>query len=226
MQDPGPALLLFDFINMCSSARTVESCRGLLQPQFSLPFTMYFSLLLIVTLSAAAVQADLVCLGWTLVSPLVGLVCHLAPSAFHAAENATVNAVEEAVQDLGNLAKFDVTHNPAAIAFNAVGQVKQGGLRQGGQYLKNVTSDFRDVTIGFGKGTANQVHQIMELAYWGDVSFCLTKGAGSLVAQAKRSRKRAGVPSSGAAVAMWKNCISTKLEQIASPVVLNITGQI
>lgn len=187
---------------------------------------MHRFLLLIVTLIAVAAQADLVCLGWSLISPVVGLICHFRPEAFHAAENATVSAVHEAVESAKDLVEFDLTHNPASVTYNFLAQTNQGGLAQGSQYIKNITTDYQDVTIGFAKGSANQIVQIYDLTRWNDVSFCLIRGAGRLATQAKRrSRKRAGVPSGGNAVAMAQNCVSNKLKQLSKPAVFTITGQ-
>ena len=182
---------------------------------------MYLFFLLIVT-----VRADLTCLGWGLISPIVGLFCHFEPKAFQAAENNTVAAVEEAVQSAKDLVQFDLTHNPATVTYNFLDQTSQGGLAQGGRYLQNVTTDFRDVTIGFGKESANQIMQIYELTYWNDLSFCIITGAGHLVTQAKRRKgKRAGLPSADAAVSMAHRCVSDKLKRIAKPAVFTINGQ-
>ena len=188
---------------------------------------MFLLLLLIITLRVVNVQADLTCLGWGLISPIVGLFCHFsAPETFHAAENHTVAAVEEAVQDAKSLVHFDLTHNPIAITYNFLDQTSHGGFGQGRAYLANVTRDFGDVTIGFGKESANQVVQIFELAFWDDVSFCLIKGAGRLTTQARRRLgKRAGVVSASDAVSMAQSCVSDKLKKIANPAVFHINGQ-
>lgn len=187
---------------------------------------MFLFLLLVVTLRVVAVQADLTCLGWGLLSPIVGLFCHFEPETFQAAENNTVAAVEEAVQSAKNLVQFDLTHNPAVVTYNFLDQTSHGGLAQGGTYLHNVSKDFGDITIGFGKDSANQVLQIYELTYWNDVSFCLIRGAGRLVTQAKRRLgKRAGVPSTNDAVSMAQSCVSDKLKKIAHPAVFHINGQ-
>lgn len=187
---------------------------------------MFLFLLLVVTLYIVTVEADLTCLGWGLISPIVGLFCHFEPETFQAAENNTVAAVEEAVQSAKNLAQFDLTHNPAVVTYNFLDQASHGGLAQGGTYLHNVSKDFGDVTIGFGKDSANLILQIYELTYWNDVSFCLIRGAGRLVTQAKQSlRKRAGIPSTNDAVTMAQSCISEKLKKFAHPAVFHIDGQ-
>ena len=189
-------------------------------------FNMHLLSLTVVALSVTTVHADLVCLGWGLISPIVGLICHFKPDAFHAAENATVTAVEEAVDSAKHLVEFDLTHNPVAITYNFVNTASTQGLTQGVQGVTNSIHDFQNVTIGFAKGSANQVVQLYELAYWGDVSFCLVRRAGQLVSQAKhKSRKRARVPSTDDAMNVARTCISDKLKKLSKPAVFNITGE-
>ena len=178
------------------------------------------------TISVITVQADLTCLEWALISPIVGIFCHFEPEYFQEAENNTVTAVEDVVQSAENLVKFDLTHNPAVVTYNFLEKTNQGGLAQGGSYLESVGRDFGDVTIGFGKETANQIVSIYELTYWNDVSMCLISGAGRLAIQAKRRMgKRAGVPSANEAVSMAQNCVSDKLKLIAKPAVFQINGK-
>ena len=187
---------------------------------------MYLSLLLLLTLSVVTIRADLTCLGWGLISPVVGLICHFQSNTFHAIENNTVAAVESAVQSTKNLVEFDLSHNPANVTYNFLSTTSQGGIGQGGQYLTNITKDYADVTIGFGEESTNQIVQIYDLTHWNDVSFCLISGAGRLVTQRLHiSRKRAGLPSSVVAVKMAQGCISDKLKQLAKPAVFNITSQ-
>ncbi len=173
------------------------------------------------------VKADLTCLGWGLISPIVGLFCHFEPEYFQKAENDTVAAVEDAIQSTENLVQFDLTHNPAVVAYDFFEETSIGGLGQGGKYLQNVSKDFGDLTIGFGKDTANQLVTIMELSYWNDLSMCLITGAAGLVTQSKRRRlgKRASMPTVDDAVSMSNRCISQKFKQLASPATFHINGR-
>ena len=185
-------------------------------------FTVFF-----LTFGIIPVQADLTCLGWGLISPIVGLFCHFEPEYFQKAENDTVAAVEDAVQSTENLVKFDLTHNPAVVTYDFFEKTGKGGVGQGAQYLKNVSKDFGDVTIGFGKDTANQLLTVVELSYWNDISMCLITGAGGLVTQAKRRGlgKRAIIPSVDDAVSMANGCMSQKFKQLASPAMFHINGR-
>ena len=186
---------------------------------------MKLPFLFVVALSAVTVQADLTCLEWGLISPIVGIFCHFEPEYFQEAENNTVAAVEDVVQSAENLVKFDITHNPVAVTYNFLEATNQGGLPEGVGYLQGVGKDFGDVTIGFGKETANQIVNIYELTYWNDVSMCLISGAGRLALDSKRRMgKRAGVPSANEAVSMAQSCISDKLKLIAKPAVFQISG--
>lgn len=161
---------------------------------------MLFYIIFVITHAVIAVQADLSCLGWGLISPAVGIFCFFEPTYFQAAENKTVTAVEEAVQSAEDLVKFDLTHNPAVVTYNFIEQTNQGGVRQGGQYLKDIGQDYEDVAIGFGKETSNQILTIMELVYWNDLSLCLISGAASLALHSqKRMVKRVGLHSASAA---------------------------
>lgn len=155
---------------------------------------MQFDVVFVITCAVAAVQADLSCLSWGLISPVVGLFCYFEPTYFTAAANRTVAAVGEAVQSAENLVKFDLTHNPAVVAYNFIDQTNKGGIGQGGQYLENITQDFEDVAIGFGKETSNEIITILELTYWNDLSLCLISGAiGLALHSQKRIKKRISI---------------------------------
>ena len=187
---------------------------------------MYLSLVLVAALRVMTIRADLICLGWGLINPVVGLICHFQSETFHAAEKATVAAVDEAVQSAKDLVEFDLTHNPAVVTYNFLTKTSQGGLGQGRHFLLNLTTDYQDVTFGFAKESANQMVQIYDLTHWSDVSFCLITGAGRLATQAMQtSRKRAGMTSGINAAAMAKGCVSDKLKQLSKPAVFNITSQ-
>ena len=181
----------------------------------------------IVAFGLVTVQADLTCLGWGLISPIVGVFCHFEPESFSKAENNTVAAIEDAIQSTEDLVQFDLTHNPAVVTYDFFKETSHGGLDQGGKYLRNVSKDFGDVTIGFGKDTANQLVTVMELSYWNDVSMCLITGSSGLITQEKRRRfgKRATPPSVNDAVAMAQNCVSQKFKQLASPATFQLKGR-
>ncbi|KAL8794408.1 MAG: hypothetical protein Q9195_002995 [Heterodermia aff. obscurata] len=186
---------------------------------------MLLSFFLILGLNIVAIKGDLVCLGWGLINPVVGLICHFKSDTFHAVENATLTAVDEAVQSAKHLAQFDLTHNPVSVAYKFLAQTKQGGLGQGRQSFMNATKDFQEVTVGFAKESANQVVQIYDLAHWNDISFCLISGAGHLITQAAQTaRKRAGAPSASNVREMAQDCVSKKLKQIARPAIFKTTS--
>lgn len=186
---------------------------------------MFLSFFLILGLSTVSIRGDLVCLGWGLINPIVGLICHFQSDTFHVVENATLAAVDEAVQSAKHLAQFDLTHSPVSVTYNFLAQTKQGGLGQGGQSLANATKDFQEVTVGFAKESANQVVQIYDLSHWNDISFCLISGAGRLVTQAAQTaRKRAGAPSASNIRGMAQGCVSKKLKQIARPAIFKTTS--
>ena len=177
-------------------------------------------------LSVISVNASLECLGWGLINPFVGLFCHFKPDTFHAAENATVSAVEHAVDSVKDLVKFDITHNPVEITYDFVNTSLREGSGTGVRQLEDNIEDYKDVTIGFGKESANQVVQIVDLLSWNDLSFCLITGAGRLALDVKRkSRRRATAPSVGEAVRMANGCVSDKFKKLANPAVFNITGR-
>lgn len=204
---------------------------------------MHFSIVFIITYIVAAVHADLTCLGWSIISPIMGLFCHFEPQYFEAAENRTATAVEEAVQDVGDLVKFDLTHNPAVITYNFIEETEKGGIGQGGQYLKNVTNDYGNVMIGFGKETTNQLITLLEVTHWNDLSTCLIIGGAGLAVHAqKQIEKRAGrhrttsqakafmasqvimIPPSDA-IAMAHDCFTEKFQRIANPIKFQTNGE-
>ncbi|KAL8670229.1 MAG: hypothetical protein Q9168_005217 [Polycauliona sp. 1 TL-2023] len=189
-------------------------------------------LILFSAVSFVQSEVDLVCLGGTLFSPIIGAICHFAPAKVQQAEDATVSAAEEALQAGENLAKFDLTHNPVAITYNAIEAAKVGGPMAGLQSVGSDARDFGEVSIGFLKGSANQVEslakqgvQVYDATHWNDAVFCLIKGAAQLAVQAQRkSRKRAGVPTPSTAPEVATACISEKLKQIANPPSFGITA--
>lgn len=216
---------------------------------------MYFSIVLALAYATIAVQADLTCLRWGLISPVIGLFCHFEPTYFHAAENRTTVVVKEAVEDVENLVKFDLTHNPAVVAYNFIDQTNKGGLGQGGQYLGNVTQDFENVAIGFGKQTVNSILTIVELTYWDDLSLCLITGAAGLALRSQQKQRMAkrislhGIsapprghgmsmvqpqpndtaavvqPQANEAVAIAQACLSDKFKQLAKPAIFHINSK-
>ncbi|KAL8832883.1 MAG: hypothetical protein Q9170_004703 [Blastenia crenularia] len=179
---------------------------------------------LILIFGASTAQAELVCLGWGLISPIFGLVCHFKPNVFHAAENNTLAAVNETIHKAEALLQFDLSIHPAYVAYNFYSHTSQGGLAEGVDGLTNTTSQVGKVTIGFAKESANQLVQLYDLTHWRDVSYCLIRGAGHLATQAvQTARKRAGVPSEGDAVRMAQSSVSEKLKRLAKPAVFKIT---
>lgn len=189
---------------------------------------MYLIVPLIFVFGVVTIQAesDLVCLGWGIISPVVGLICHFNSEKTNEVEDATVAAVDEAVQSAKKLVEFDLTHNPVSIAYNFL-SAPEG---QRGQSLVNTINDFKDVTIGFTKESVNQGAQLYNLVQvvsqpvWSDVSFCMIKGGAQLAVQsATTKRKRAGRPTNVDAVKMAQRCLSTKMKQIANPAIFNIT---
>lgn len=186
---------------------------------------MYIPLFWIVTSWVVVTKADLVCLGWDLISPTVGLLCHFQSETSHSGEKATVAAVGAAVESAKDVVKFDLTHNPATVTYNFFSATSQGGIRQGGQVIADAAKDYEGVTIGFAKESANQLVQLYDLTHWNDVSNCLITGAARLASQALvTARKRAGVPSTDKALVMAHSCISDKFKQISKPALFNITG--
>ena len=205
----------------------------------------HVSIVFIVTCTVVAVHADLTCLRWGLISPIVGLFCHFEPTYYHAAESHGTAVVKEAAERVENLVKFDLTHNPAVVTYNFIEQTAKGGIGQGGQYLKNVTTDYEDVTIGFGKETSNGMISILETTYWNDLSMCFIAGAASLAIDGhtlKQKGKRAGlhgttsqakafmtnqrtmIPPSDA-LAIAHGCLTDKFQRIANPIKFQINGK-
>lgn len=188
---------------------------------------MHTYTLFIIAYAVVVVQADLSCLGWGLISPVVGIFCYFEPTYFKTAENNTVNTVKEMAQNAENLVKFDLTHNPAVVAYNFIDQTEKGGINQGNQYLGNITQDFEDVTIGFGKGVAQPIITILELTDWTDLSSCLIKGATGLALHSERMAKRMSAhgissPRKGHGMSMAQpptnNTVSTALPQTSDMV--------
>ncbi|KAI4273516.1 MAG: hypothetical protein LQ337_004567 [Flavoplaca oasis] len=186
-------------------------------------------LVLLVAVSFVRSELDLACLKWSWFSPAYSLICHFAPKKLGEAESATVSAAKEAIQSVKTLGEFDLTHNPIAITYNAIEAGRNGGPGASLQSLESDIGDFAKVSIGFLKGSANQLApavQLYDATHWNDVAFCLIKGAGRLALQAKRkSRKRAGLPAGGDARTMAEACFSAKFNQIAKPPRFNVTDK-
>lgn len=207
---------------------------------------MHFSIVFIIIIYiVVVVHADLTCLGWGLISPIVGLFCHFEPTYFHAAESHGTAVVKDAVESVENLVKFDLTHNPAVVTYNFIEQTEKGGIGQGSQYLKNITNDYENVMIGFGKEASNQMISILESTYWNDLSMCFITGASSLAIHAhaqKQIGKRVGlhrttsqtkasimnqgtiVPPSDA-LAIAHGCFTDKFQRIANPIKFQVNGK-
>ncbi len=153
---------------------------------------MHLSIVFLITYAVVAVHADLTCLGWPLLSPIVGLICHFEPTFFQAAESHGTAVVKEAVKSVKTLVKFDLTHNPAVVTYNFIEETENGGVRQGGQYLKNITNDYENVVIGFGKQTSNLLVTVLESNRWNGVSMCYINSAASLATHHVHTQKQIG----------------------------------
>ncbi|KAL8637091.1 MAG: hypothetical protein Q9226_009161, partial [Calogaya cf. arnoldii] len=179
--------------------------------------------------------SELVCLGWGLTSPALGLWCHFAPKSFDKAEAEAVGAVDDAVKSTvkstKDLVKFDLTHNPVAVTYNFLEATSEGGLTQGLESIAKSNKDFKDLTVGFVKESASQVVEIFTLAQfvqvvsrpvWQDVAFCLLAGARRSATKAGLPlRKRAALPNAADAVKMAQTCIGDQFKSVAKP--FNIT---
>ncbi|KAG8526437.1 uncharacterized protein KY384_000030 [Bacidia gigantensis] len=176
----------------------------------------------------AHVNADLTCLAWGLIVSVVGLICHIAPDRFHAAENATIsditNTVHEAKIAAGELLDFDLTHNPVAVGFTFTELAVQNRTGVADDYLAKTAGDFMDVGIGIVNETKHQIVQIYDMANWNDVSICLIRGGVDLArkatATARMSRRALSL---NQAVEVAKSCTDAKVDKILHPAVLNFT---
>ena len=175
----------------------------------------------LLALGAADVKADLSCLEWVPISPIVGLICHFAPKTYNAAEEATVKAVEDAATSVKALAKFDLTHNPATLTYNYIETTANNGSAAANAALGASLKDYSDVTIGFGKESVNQGVQIYNLLDWSDVSLCLVSGAAKLPSLVPTQQRRRAAPIAGLEV-MAKGCLKDKLNK---PLPFDIKGQ-
>ncbi|KAL8853063.1 MAG: hypothetical protein Q9221_002093 [Calogaya cf. arnoldii] len=198
---------------------------------------MHLFVPLILAFGVVTIQAEskLVCLGWGLTSPALGLWCHFSPKSFNKAEAEAVGAVDDAVKSVAkstkDLVKFDLTHNPVTVTYNFLHATSEGGLSQGLESIAKSNQDFKDLTIGFEKESANQAVAIFNLAkfvqvvsrpIWQDVAFCLIAVAGRSATKAGLPlRKRAALPSATDAVKISQACIDGQFKSVAKP--FNIT---
>ena len=137
--------------------------------------------LVFLALSISVARADLACLAWDIFVPIIGLVCHFQPNVYDAASDATIKSVEEAATRLKDLVKFDLVPIPAVVTYNYAESTDEFGFGPANNYIGNVAKDFGDVTIGFGKESANQLIQLYDVTHWNEVSSCLMKGAAQVV---------------------------------------------
>lgn len=166
---------------------------------------------------------DLQCLKWDLLLNPIGLLCHFKPalySQFTESVEAAANATRTA---LNELVHFDLTHHPAAVAYQYVQNAEAGGLQQANQGLANATHDFAQVGIGLGEDLVNTGVQIYNLLDWSDVVSCILTGSakahpsyGALPLVASSA-----FPHDRAALDLWNQCSKTKFSK---PLVYNITG--
>jgi hypothetical protein len=193
----------------------------------------------LVVLGAATVKADLSCLEWAPISPIIGLVCHFKPKVYNAAAEAAEKGTEEAIQSVENLVKFDLTHNPAALIYDYASTTKADGTAAANQELGASLSDFSGVTIGFTKESINQVVTIYDLLDWTDVTRCLITRAPMLpkipqIAQRRQVTSSAPVPLASDLVGGMESVINQvelrKLvagcveKKLSKPLTFNITG--
>lgn len=191
---------------------------------------------LVIALSFVLTRADLNCLTWGVISPVAGIFCHLKHEAFNAVEESTVNNVKALASDVKesatDLLEFDVTHNPAYLAYEYVKTSTTQGSSAANSQLGSSLGDFVIVTIGFDKGVANMAYTVFELTFWGDFSYCLISNAAKSIGQSNSDdnnvttrRKRANSISPEAGHSIAKACLTDKFMKISNAKVFNITGE-
>lgn len=161
--------------------------------------------------------ADLTCLKWDLLFKPIGLICHFKPEVYTKLADtvdAAINSTYTAVEDLIH---FDLTHNPATVSYNYVQNTIAGGLPLANAGLANITHDFTQVSIGFGKDAINAGVQIYNLIDWSDVTLCMLNDTSTTYLEAV-------LPvTNEAAFKRYIECTKTKLSK---PLAYNITGDI
>lgn len=175
----------------------------------------------IAVLLVGSAFADLTCLKWAVVSTVYAAFCYLKPEVFGALENNTVTAIESTLSSLKQVAIFDISHSPIGLSYNYINTAETLGVQKANEQLKSEGRDFWKVNIGFGKETANQAVQILDLLDWNDVSWCLINGAiNSSRTAAAKSQMAMGLVTAQDAIGVAGDCLSRKLNK---PPVFNIT---
>ncbi|KAI9808541.1 MAG: hypothetical protein M1825_003690 [Sarcosagium campestre] len=171
------------------------------------------------------------CLGWGLISPVVGLFCYFSTGSDEekAVEQKVLDAAEniavKAATDIKDVVKFDLTHNPGFVAYNYVRTLDQDGITAANAGLRKTGKDFIDVTIGFTKESVNQGVQLYDLAEWSDVSLCLIGGVAELAANvtnplpqtSRRTRRAVHGIDEKAGYDLAAKCIKEKFKKISDP---------
>ena len=181
---------------------------------------------LLLTLLISSTLADLTCLQWAFVSPLVSAICYFSPKTASKVEAAAIEGIKTAIDDAKELIEFDLKHMPITVAYNYATIAHNAGWSSANEYAKNTTADYGEVSIGFGKESVNQAYSLFNLLEWNDYTYCIIKGAvkNAKGGSNKRSRglvkKRAISDIDAAGIA--KRCLSDKFSK--GPV-FNVSGK-
>lgn len=209
--------------------------------------------IIVLASSITIVHADLTCLTWGAFVTVVGLFCHFRHDEFNAAENATINAITSYKDNLKDVANFAVTHHPVNLTYNYIKASNANGATAAIGQLAGEVKDIVRMDIGFGEDLANQAVTIVDLAYWGDLSFCLMSGAVQAVNESSPATLAASpllpgtgspdlplnlVPRNAAASQVTQpalslqagkdvitRCMGEKFQRIAKAKAFNITGK-
>ena len=189
-----------------------------------------FTILHIILACISFTLADLTCLEWTFISPVVGLVCHFAPTTFHKTENKVISTVENAVNETlekgYDLIQFDIKHSPITVVYEYISKSINEGQANSSAYLEEIGLDYVNVTIGFAKESANQFYTIVNALEWTDVSVCEIEGAKDFyTAYDKRSLAGKTAMTLNAGIDIVHNCVKKKIVSIVNDKLFNITGK-
>ena len=179
----------------------------------------YSSIYLLFANSFAPTFAELTCLQWAFISPLVSAMCCFTPSTAGKVEDtaktvgtATIAGVKSAVDDVKDLVQFELTHNVVSVAYNFGNIAHNSGWSSAQEYLKNTTQDDAEVALGFAKESIQQAYTIMNLQNWNDFAYCAIKDATKQAISA--SNKRRGLKkrkiSDVDAAGIFKGCLNEK----------------
>ena len=156
---------------------------------------------------ASFVQANLSCLTWDKLLPTVGVFCHFVTDEIHFIENVTAQAVQalyqevilpaadaikpgadEIEQSAKDLLEFDLKVIPVTAAFQFGKTAIQKNVSAAASEYVSGLHDALEVSIGFGKGTANQAIDLATIGgiylydvhNWGNVASCMIIGGSNL----------------------------------------------